>query len=206
VRAWRQPLRQLGVQPVGEDRAEKRNPDRAADRPEHRRAGRGDPKEPVVDRVLHREHEDLHHHPEPESKDDHVERGHPEARPNPEPREQCHSPRHDCRSDNRKDSVPPPPRDQQSAENRRHEQAEHHRRQLKTRLGRAHAFDELEIEREVRHRAEEREADDETDRARDRERAVSEQRQRQDRLLDARLCEHEPRNRNNADHDQRDDL
>ena len=49
--------------------------------------------------------------------------------------------------------------------------------------GRARALRDLEVERQVGDRAEQREADDEADRARHRERVVPEQRKRHDRLL-----------------------
>ena len=71
VHARRQPRRELAVQPVREDRAEHGDADRAADLPEEERARRRDAHVPVVDRVLHREHEHLHDRAEPEAEHDH---------------------------------------------------------------------------------------------------------------------------------------
>ena len=67
-------------------------------------------------------------------------------------------------------------------------------------------LDDLEVERQIGDRAEEREPDDEADRARDRERAVAEEIERQDRLGGTLLDERERDEENNADHHQRDDL
>ena len=69
----------------------------------------------------------------------------------------------------------------------------HQRRQLEPGPRRARPLRHLEVERQERDRAEQREADDEADRARSRERPVAEERQRQDRLLRAPLDEHEHR-------------
>jgi len=106
-----------------------------------------------------------------------------------EAREEEHSDRHDRRSDDREDPVPPPAADQLTAEHRGHEQTQHQGCQLESGPGCAHAFDDLQVERQVRHRTEQREADDEAHRTRDCEGAVSEEGKGQDRLRDARLNE-----------------
>ena len=66
-------MRELLAEAVREDRAEDGDADRAADLPEQRRARGGDAEEPVVDRVLRGEHEHLHHQPEPEAEEQHVQ-------------------------------------------------------------------------------------------------------------------------------------
>ena len=71
MHARREPGRELPVQPVREDRAEDRDPDRAADLPEEERARGRDAHVAVVDSVLHREHEHLHDRAEPEAEHDH---------------------------------------------------------------------------------------------------------------------------------------
>ena len=60
------------------------------------------------------------------------------------------------------------------------------------------ALDDLQVERDERDRAEEREADDESDRARRPEGHVAEELRRQDRLLGARLDEREQREQRDA--------
>ena len=67
-------------------------------------------------------------------------------------------------------------------------------------LGRAVALDDLQVERQVGDRAEEREADDEADRARDREDPVAEELERQDRLRGAPLDERERDEQHDAEH------
>ena len=61
ARRRRQGGRELGRQPVGEDRAEHRGADRPADRAKQGGARRGHAEVGVVDGVLDREHQHLHH-------------------------------------------------------------------------------------------------------------------------------------------------
>ena len=68
-------------------------------------------------------------------------------------------------ADDRERLVAPEPADQAAADDRRDEQPGHHRRQLQSGRRRAPPFHDLQEERQVRHRAEEREPDDEPDAA-----------------------------------------
>jgi hypothetical protein len=52
---------------MGEDRAQHRRADRAADEPEERCARGRDPEVAVLDGILHRDHQDLHDHAQPQS-------------------------------------------------------------------------------------------------------------------------------------------
>ena len=83
---------------------------------------------------------------------------------------------------------------------------EHHRRQQQARRRRAPSFHDLHVERQVRDRPEQGDADDEPDPARDRERPILEQRQRQDRLRGTALSKHEEREQHRAEHRQPDRL
>ena len=78
--------------------------------------------------------------------------------------------------------------------------------ELQARLRRARSLRHLEVQRQVRDRAEEREADDEPDRAGDRERVVPEEGERQDRLCGADSTNTNAGEQHDARDDQRDDL
>ena len=74
VHAGRDAPCELVREPVAEDRAEDGDADRAADLADERRAGGGHAEQPLVDRVLGREHEHLHHQSEAEPEDQQVRR------------------------------------------------------------------------------------------------------------------------------------
>ncbi len=98
-------MHEVCVQAVREDRAEDREPDRAADLPEEKRTRRRDAHHAEVDGVLHREHQHLHHCAEPETEHDHVERRGQSRRVDVELGEQHHGDGHEGRADDRKDPV-----------------------------------------------------------------------------------------------------
>ena len=68
IGAGRSNIVQIASQPVGENRTEQRHADRAAHRTKQHGAGSGDAKVLVVDAVLNRDNQHLHHHAHAESK------------------------------------------------------------------------------------------------------------------------------------------
>jgi hypothetical protein len=167
---------------VGEDRAADRHPEAAADRAEEGRSCRGDAEVAVVDVVLDGEHEHLHHEAEPEADDEHVERAGRRGRRWGHPRQQQEPDDEQRRAGDRERLVVPPARDDLAAPDRGREKAQYERQQLQARRGRRGAVDDLQEERQVGRRPEERQPDDEAHRAGDREDAAGEQAQRQHRL------------------------
>jgi hypothetical protein len=110
-------------EPVGEDRAQHRGSDRAADRAKQRRSGRGHAEIAVFDRVLHRQHEHLHHAAEPQPQDEHERRGLQMARVSVQRREQDQPRAHDRRARNRERPVVPGAADDLAGADRGQEQA-----------------------------------------------------------------------------------
>jgi hypothetical protein len=124
------------------------------------------------------------------------------AVPTLERREQEQPDGRDRRAHDREHAVATVARDQEAASGRADEHTEHHRRHQQPGLGRAVALDDLQVERDERDGAEEREADNESDRARRPERHVAEEFRRQDRLRRARLDEREQREQRDAADDR----
>ena len=133
-------------------------------------------------------------------------RGGRDARVGVHQREQVEPDHHHRGADDREDLVAPAARDQLARSDRGDQQASHHGQQLQPGCGWAGTVHDLEEERQVRDRAEQREPDDQPDEARRREDAVAEQPQRQHRLGGASLGEDEAHERDGADHAEPDDL
>ena len=114
--------------------------------------------------------------------------------------------RHQRRAGDRERLVAAEPGDQLAAPDRRDEDARHHRDEEQPRLGGAVPLDDLQVQRQERDRAEEREPDDEADQARRRERPVPEELGREDRLGGPPLDEREGDEQRDAEHRQADDL
>src|SRR5512133_3803842 len=113
-------------------------------------------------------------HSEPEAEYDHVDRCLPGRHRDADAGEQVHGECHQGGAGDRKRLVASEAADQLPASDRRDEHAAHQRREQKPRLRGAVTLDDLQVEREIGDRAEEREADDEADRARNREGPVAE--------------------------------
>ena len=126
---------------------------------------------------------------------------HPDAGAHFELREQQHRDRDELCPHDWEHAVAAVLPHQPPAHDRGDEHTRHQRHELQARHGRCGALRDLQAEREVRDRAEEREADDEADCARDGERVVTEERERQDRLA-ARAS---TRTNSGEEHDARDD-
>ena len=175
---------------MGEDGAEHRHPERAADGPEQRGAGGRDAEMLVVDAVLHRQDQHLHDHAHAEPQHQRIGRCFPDAHVDGYPGHQQEADGHQDGAGDGERPVAPPAADQAAADDRGHQHAEHHRHELQPRAGRALAFHQLEMDRQIGDRAEQRETHDQPDRAGEGEGAVAEQAQGQDRLARARLDRH----------------
>ena len=206
ARLSRERLCQVLGQLAREDRAEHGRTEGATDRAEQRRARGRDTELAVWDGVLDCEHEHLHHEAETEAEHEHVGRGGRDARVGIHQREQVEPDHRHGGADDREDLVAATPRDQLPGSDRGDQQAAHHGQQLQAGLGWAGTVDDLEEERQVGDRAEQREPDDQPDQARRREDAVAEQPQRQHRLGSASLGEDEADERDGPDHAEPDDL
>ena len=171
----------------------------AADRAKQGRARGGDTQLLVGDRVLHGHHQDLHDHAEAGAQHQHVSRGEPRRRFNLDLRQARQRQRHQRRADDRKNPVAADAADDLSANDRGDEHAEHHRRHVQAGAGGIEAFHHLEVDRQQRDGTEQGHADDEADAGREHERAVLEERQRQQRVGHQRLGIDERGNRQHAD-------
>ena len=138
-----------GAEAGGEDRSEDRDADRAADRAEERGAGGGDAEVAVVDGVLHREDEDLHHHAEAEAEDEHVAGHHPGRRRGAEGGEQPEAQGHNRGAGDREEAVAAEAADELAAGDRGEEHAAHHRGELQAGARRRDVLHHLEVDRHV---------------------------------------------------------
>ena len=121
-----------------EHRPKNRRAERAANQSKQRRTRSGNPEIGVVDGVLHRDHQHLHHHAEADTKYQHQQRCRRFAGLRTKARQQKQPGGHDGCSQNRKDFVVTGAADQLSGRDRRHQHPAHHRDHLHPRAGRTH--------------------------------------------------------------------
>jgi hypothetical protein len=103
---------QVVRQHVGKNRAEYGSAERATDRAEKGRAGRGRAEVGVLHRVLHRDDQDLHRGADPGTEHQHVQRGEQRPGGHGEQRQQVQPEGHDRGADDREDLVPAAAADQ----------------------------------------------------------------------------------------------
>ncbi len=151
------------VQDDGVDRPEHRRAERAADHAEEHGAAGRHAEVLVGHGVLHRDDEDLHDEAHADTEDEHVAGQHPAVRRGVDQRQQVRADGHQGGADDREDLVAAPARDEPARDDRRAEHAEHQREDAQPRRRRAHALDDLHVQREEGERPEHGEAHDEAD-------------------------------------------
>jgi len=189
----------------GEDRAEHRCPDRAAEPAEERRGGHRDPELLPRNAVLDRRDQHLPDHSESQPEHHQPDRDGGAAGVRDHGREQHQRDRHQGEADDRVALVAPGLRHREAGEVRGHGDPDHHRDEQQPGLGRGGVRGGLEVERHEHSDREQRRGRKEQRHARDRHRAHPQQVERHDRIGPAPLAGDQRKGQRHAAGDQRDD-